>query len=314
MEKKPSLIDNPNITKILAFFLALILWFFVSGDRQNTENQVYETRRSFENIPIGLRSLGDDLIVTDMVGEVSIFLQGLQPSFDGLTPADMEAYIDLSGKKEGRHVVRVGAVAPPGMSVVRIIPASVDVTIEDLISLQMPVEVELQGENINGMIPIEIHFEPQQIFIQGSRQNVDRIARVIFYLDIEAADALLRESVQLCPFDAAGNLIGEVNISPDYVDVEAIFAYPVKEVPVEAVFGNSSFVMENVQIQIEPSSITLQGPQVLLDEVTVIYTEDIDLRGRESGTTKEIPLIFPEGITSYYINEVVFVRVIMANY
>jgi len=313
MEKKPSLIDNPNFTKVLAFFLALILWFFVSGDRQNTENQVYETRRSFENIPIGLRNLGDDLIVTDMVGEVSIFLQGLQPSFDGLTPANLEAYVDLSGKKEGRYMVRVGAVAPPGMSVVRITPASVQVVIEDLISLQMPVEAELQGENISGMIPYEIHFDPQQIFIQGSRLNVDRIARVVFYLDIEEADALLRESVRLYPLDEAGNLVSEVNVSPEHVDVEVVFAYPVKDVPVEAVIRRSNIVAENIQIQIEPPSFTLHGPQSILDEVTVIYTEEIDLRGWENGATREIPIILPEGIMSYHYNETVFVRVILGN-
>ena len=310
MGKKSSLIENPTVTKIIAFCLALILWFFVSGDRQGLEYQVYEMRRSFENIPLGLRNLGDDLVVTEMTGEVTIVLQGLQTAFDGLTPADLEVYIDLSGKKTGRHEMLINAVAPPGMSVVRIDPSRTTVTLEELIALQLPVEAELHGENASGMIVDSIFFEPQQIFIQGSRRNVEQTTRVVFYLDIETSDVVLRRNVRLYPLNSLGDLVVDVSISPEYVDVEANFVFPVKEVPIEPVLRESGSETENIEIY--PSVITVQGPQDLIREITTILTEEIDPRKWENGAAEDVPLIFPPGITSPYDIETVRVWITFA--
>ena len=80
--------ENRNILKVLAFLLALILWFFVTGDRQELG---LETRRSFDNIPLACRNLGQDLVIVEMNEEVTLSLQGLPQAFDGLTPAALEA-------------------------------------------------------------------------------------------------------------------------------------------------------------------------------------------------------------------------------
>ncbi|HPU36336.1 MAG TPA: hypothetical protein PLA91_06025, partial [Bacillota bacterium] len=85
----------------------------MTGDRQDLG---LETRRSFNNIPLTCRNLGQDLAIVEMNEEVTLSLQGLPQAFDGLTPADLEAYVELSGKREGRHEVRINAVAPQGLS------------------------------------------------------------------------------------------------------------------------------------------------------------------------------------------------------
>jgi YbbR domain-containing protein len=290
--KRNSLIESPTFTKILSFFLALILWFFVSGDNQGSLGT--EIRRTFEEIPLAYRNLGDDLVVVDVVDSVKVTLQGIQQAFDGLTPADREAYINLNGKKEGRHEVRIAAAAPPGMSVVRIEPASSIVVLEDLIALQMPVEPEFRGENRSGMIVDEAYFEPEQVFVQGPRNKVDLTKRVVFYLNIETAKGVVRKNIQLYPLDSIGRIVNEVTVFPEYVDVEVNFAFPQKDLPVEAVFDGNGLKVE--AINIEPSVIAVQGPKNLLEDINVILTEKIPLKGWESGMVREIPLIFPEGV------------------
>ncbi|NLX90859.1 MAG: hypothetical protein GXZ07_04635 [Firmicutes bacterium] len=293
-KKRNKLIESPTFTKILSFFLALILWFFVAGDRQETLGT--EMRRTFEEIPLACRNLGNDLVVVEMADSVKVTLQGLQPSFDGLTPADLEAYVNLNGKKEGRHEVRIEATAPPGMSIVRIEPASTIVVLEDLIALQMPIEPKFLGKNRSGMIVAEMYFEPEQVFVQGPRYKVELTERVIFYLDIEAAKSFIRESVALYPVDSIGRIVSGVTVSPEFADVEVSLAYPRKEVPVEAVFKDYASGLEVETISIEPPVVAIQGPQNLLTDLQVILTEELDLDGWESGTAKEIPLAFPEGI------------------
>lgn len=290
--KRNSLIEGPTFTKILSFFLALILWFFVSGDSQGTLGT--EMRRTFEEIPLAYRNLGDDLVVVDVVDSVKVTLQGIQQAFDGLTPADLEAYINLNGKKEGRHEVRIAAAAPPGMSIVRIEPASSIVVLEDLIALQMPVEPEFRGENRSGLIVDETHFEPEQVFVQGPRNKVDLTKKVVFYFDVETAKGVVRKNVRLYPVDSIGRIVGEVTVSPEYVDVRVSFALPQKDLPVEAVLDGNGSEVETINI--EPSVVAVQGPKNFLEDIDVIFTEKISLKGRESGKAEEIPLVFPEGI------------------
>ena len=308
-QKKMSFTESPTFTKILSFFLALILWFFVAGDSQNTLGT--EMRRTFEEIPLACRNLGDDLVVVEMVDSVKVTLQGIQPAFDGLTPADLEAYINLNGKKEGWHEVRIEAAAPPGMSIVRIEPARTIVVLEDLIALQMPVEPEFRGENRSGMIIDEMGFEPEQVFVQGPRNKVDLTKRVIFYLDIETAKGPVRESVHLYPVDSIGRIVNGVTVSPEYVNVEVSFAFPRKDLSIEPVLDENGLEVETIDI--EPPVVAVQGPKNLLEDINVIFTEEIVLKGWESGMAKEIPLVFPEGVRPVISdNDTVLVRVFFA--
>ncbi len=291
-KKKNSFIESPTFTKILSFFLALILWFFVSGDNQGTLGT--EMRRTFEEIPLACRNLGDDLVVVDAVDSVKITLQGIQPVFDGLTPADLEAYINLNGRKEGRHEVRIDAAAPPGMSVVRIEPASSIVVLEDLIVLQMPVESEFHGENSSGMVVDKVFFQPEQVFVQGPRNKVDLTRKVVFYLDVKTAKGSIRKNVHLYPVDSIGRIVNEVTVSPEYADVEVGFALPQKDLSIEAVLDGNIQKVESINL--EPSTVAVLGPKHLLEDIDVILTEKIPLKGWESGTDREVPLVFPEGI------------------
>ena len=291
-KKKNSFIESPTFTKILSFFLALILWFFVSGDNQGTLGT--EMRRTFEEIPLACRNLGDDLVVVDAVDSVKITLQGIQPVFDGLTPADLEAYINLNGRKEGRHEVRIDAAAPPGMSVVRIEPASSIVVLEDLIVLQMPVESEFHGENSSGMVVDKVFFQPEQVFVQGPRNKVDLTRKVVFYLDVKTAKGSIRKNVHLYPVDSIGRIVNEVTVSPEYADVEVSFALPQKDLSIEAVLDGNILKVESINI--EPSTVTVLGPKQLLEDIDVILTEKISLKGWESGADREVDLVFPEGI------------------
>jgi YbbR domain-containing protein len=299
--------ENRNILKVLAFLLALILWFFVTGDRQDLG---LETRRSFDNIPLACRNLGQDLVIVEMNEEVTLSLQGLPQAFDGLTPADLEAYVELSGKREGRHEVRINAVAPQGLSIVSIDPPRAIIILEDLVTRQMSVEDDLTGAPAGGLVVKEITFTPTEAFIKGPRRKIDLVSRVIFRLNLDGARENIVDSARLYTLDEQGSFIQGITISPENVDVQVTLTLPSKDLPVEAVFSSSDRSVETVII--EPSSVTVMGPQSLLDELESISTEEIDLEGRSSVFVEEVPLVLPEGLIVPE-NERVKVRVYLAD-
>jgi YbbR domain-containing protein len=300
--------ESPNFLKVLAFFLALILWFFVAGDRQDVLG--LEVRRTFSGIPLTYRNLGQDLVIVGLEEGVTLSLQGVPQAFDGLTPADLEAYVDLNGKREGRYELRINATAPRGLSIVSIEPAKANVLLEDLITRQMSVEGDLLGEPAGGLIVQEINFTPAEVFIRGPRRKIDLVEKVIFRLNVSGAEGNIADSARLYPLDDRDNFIQGITIIPDSVEVEVSFTLPQKDLPVEAVFSSNGRRVETVIV--EPSVVTVVGPSHLLEEITRLLTEEIDLKERDSVFTAEVPLVLPEGIISPK-NDRVKVRVYLAD-
>lgn len=284
--------ENPNLLKVLAFLLALILWFFVSGDRQDLG---LEVRQTFGSIPLAYRNLGPDLEVMGSGENVTLSLQGPPQAFDGLTPVDLEAYIDLNGKREGHYDLRINAAAPRGLSIVSIEPAKVKVVLEDLITRQISVEGALEGEPGGGLIVQEVDFAPKEVFIKGPRRKIDLVQKVVFPFEISGAEGSLTGSAALYALDSRGNRVEGITITPDDAEVQVTFTLPQKDLPVEVAFKRNNSRLVGTVI-IEPSTVTVTAPSFLLEELTSVLTEEIDLQGRQHIFTEKVPLVFPEGV------------------
>jgi len=301
MRKKNRLLENKNFLRILALFLAVILWLFVAGDRQEVLGS--EIRIAYSGIPLTWRNLGEDLEVMEIDESVTLSLQAPQQVFDGLTPADLEAYVDLEGKGEGRHEVRVKAFAPPGLNIVSIEPSTASVQIEEMVVRQMSVEGITSGDPPDGKVVSSIDFQPEEVFVRGSQQKVEEVEKVIFEVFLENMQDELITTSQLTALDRRGSPVENINILPgSEVRVQIEIMLPQKVVPVQAeLVGNRELVDE---IMVEPSTVEIQGPRSMLEDLEFIYTEEISLEGQEESFTKDVPLIFPEDISPVRQEEV----------
>ena len=296
VKEKRSFFERPLFMKILSVFLAFILWFFVSGGNQDALG--LEVRRTFDNIPLSIRNMGADLVVLETVENVTLSLQGMQAAFDGLTPASLEAYVDLNGRKEGWHEVRINAIAPPGVSVVRIEPARANILLDNVISRQMEVEGDYHGEPAQGRVIVETNFEPDYVFVQGPARKVDIVEKVIFLLDLDGAEEdIMAQQTTIFPVDAELNLVEGLTVVPDVAEIWVHFELPRQEMPVEVIVLPEEAVVDSLTV--EPQTVELKGPRELLDSLETILTEPIDLEtleDMEDQITLFIPLVIPEGL------------------
>lgn len=288
--------------------MALILWFFVAGDKQDMPSN--EMRLPFSDIPLTWRDLGEDLIVTEIDENVTLYLQGVRKAFEGLTPADLEAYVDLNGKKEGKHEVRINAIAPPGVNVVRIVPNRARVSLEDLVTKQIAIDYEVDGEPAHGLIVDTITLVTTDVFINGPRQKVGLIERVLFRVDVDEADQDFTQNAVLYPVDHQNDLVQGVNIRPETVEYKVNFTHPQKELPVKPAFVHDAGKVETVKI--EPAVVTVKAPKHILENLTFIATEEIDLKEQGQGNefTIEVPLSFPKEVLAVS-NETVRLHVVL---
>jgi hypothetical protein len=98
--------------------------------------------RSFENLPIRLRGLREDLITTVTPGTASIRIEGPQSGIESYAPGADILYLDCSAITEpGLYTLPVHAAIPNSFTLIRSEPAFVPVRIDALNA-----EVEEEGE------------------------------------------------------------------------------------------------------------------------------------------------------------------------
>jgi YbbR domain-containing protein len=85
--------------------------------------------RTLEKLGVKLRGLGRDQKGTLRPATVTVVVRGLPGSVERLTEADVEVYADLTGFANGRYNLPVKCQTPSGVTVVRVEPATLGVTI-----------------------------------------------------------------------------------------------------------------------------------------------------------------------------------------
>ncbi|HHX76764.1 MAG TPA: hypothetical protein GX697_00215 [Firmicutes bacterium] len=286
---------NPLFLKILSFFMALILWVFVNTDLSN-QTQI-EGSRTFYNIPITLQNLENGLVVTNNPGNVDVVIRGSGNTLNVMMPQDLTVFVDLKGLRPGTHTVRLAGTSPRGTRIVNFNPRQVVVEIDEVISLQLPVEVEITGEPEEGMVVGVPEVTPPGVFAQGPRKNVQKIARVSITVDVSGAAADIEHIASLKAYNNNNEPATGVSLTPETVEVLVPIGYPVKEVPVKVILeGEPEEGFTLGEVTVSPAQVEVTGPEDILAEVRQLETEPLSIEGLTETFTADVALIVPEGL------------------
>ncbi len=144
--------------KALALAFAVALWFFVAG-QSNTEVGFL--------VSLGFKGIPKDLVMTSAPpGEVEVRMRGPKLFINNLSPTQIIAELDLSGAKEGLNTYRLtpaDIVRPMGIDVSMIRPDSVDIRLERLVNVTLPVRVRFSGRPAKGYRLVSFTVSPQAV-------------------------------------------------------------------------------------------------------------------------------------------------------
>lgn len=218
-----------NLARIIAVFIAVILWLFVTGDKIT---RTTPTRISFE-VPLQVEGLAQDHIVTDMPSTVDIMLEGLPEYFVDLTLEEIYVFVDLNGLDAGNHLIRVQDRPPRGLSTVLLEPEQVRVSIESYISEDFELEVELIGEPVSGWNLANYSITPETVLIGAPESVFEKVARMVLLVDITGMRLI--ESIELTPvaYNEEGSRVNGLVIDPSLITVRLEFERIVEPEPVE---------------------------------------------------------------------------------
>ena len=165
------------LLKVLALFLAFVVWFVVSAPRRE---RVAE--RAFA-APLSLVGMRRDLVITTAVPDtVSVRLRGRASQVRSLSSANLEVTVDLSWAQQGGEVtitLRPQALnVPPDVDVVSISPTQVRFRVEELRQKTVPIRPFLVGAPPKGYQAGEPVLIPDNALVSGPSSLIQKISEV----------------------------------------------------------------------------------------------------------------------------------------
>ena len=291
--------------KLVSFILALFLWNSVIV---NTDPVV---SRTTDPIPITLIGV-DQLSSKDLAiaNESADYLQSVKVTvlmnrsqsklFD---QNDIQVTLDLSRiSTTGEQTIKVTAYTNEG-TIDKIVPESFTVMVDQKKSKIVSIEYEITGELPENYFAGEAGIEPTSVQVTGPSSVVDTVDRAVFIVDLTNRTSSLSIPKEITLVDINGNAIASDTLSTN-VD-SAMFEMsilPRKEIQVlgeNCVTGMDKLPQgyQVDKIEIYPSTVEVTGSAELLEGLTSLDSEVIDVAGKKEDVYTTIKLLVPEGVT-----------------
>ncbi|MBS4030545.1 MAG: hypothetical protein KGZ63_03860 [Clostridiales bacterium] len=288
------LLKNNNVVKVVAFFLALTLWVYVTGDALRPSEDI---TRTFRNVPLSWLNLNDELAIMNIPSEIDVDLRGRADILDNITPQNLKVFVDMKNLGEGQHLLTPNAEVPRGVRLLSYRPQQVTIELEEIEAPQKTVNLEIIGESKEGLVMGEPRILPNSVFVRGPRSILANVFQVKAVVNVHQADG---DRVQVVPVVAVtedGREVKGVVVNPAMVEVLIPFTQPQKTVPVRVPLeGDPAEGYQIRQIDIHPATVTIQGKVELLDTITEVITAPVNVSEAMETIATELTLIVPSGV------------------
>lgn len=282
------LLSSTLFLKIISVALAIFLWLYASGDRD--EEKTFFVPVEYRNVPEGIE-------VAAQTDEVEVQVSAAPALLASLNARDIICEVDLRGLKgPSRHRLPVKISLPPGFSVLSVKPSYIEVQLHRVIERVMPIEVKI-AEIPEGYIIQSIDVVPDRVVVKGREESINKVTNAVVNLSWEkiSSGGSTRATVELI---TQGEALPDLIVEPSWVtvSVSAEKGFPIKEVPVEVQLRgvpNPDFAVESVTVV--PGRVTLEGPIDVLEGIASIKTAPVSIEGLSKSEEKTVALEIPKG-------------------
>ncbi len=298
MSKKPL---NNFYIKILAVAFAIFLWIFVI-------NQGFRIDFLEKEIPVKAYNLADDLSLASDLGTVKLKIRAPQSFWQEYSDSSLEAYVDLKHFDKGIYNVEVKvSSSDPSIQIVEKDPEKVSVVIDSVTSTKKEIEIETSGDLAKDYSVNDPYVEPKEIEIKGAKGTLDEIDKVIARVELNQESAEVRKKVTPEVINKDGDVLTNIILDPAEVEVivPVLKNTEVKTVSVNSkIIGNPAVGFSIDSIEVNPSTVSIQGKREDLANINYIDTKEINIEGITDTTERKTTLELPDNIKSVEVTEV----------
>lgn len=288
-------------TFLTAFVLALAIWVIAVNSNDPSVQKTYPSTVSVQ--VVGQEA--DMVMTSSLPKDISLVLRA--PSSVWASVIDekvpVTAVLDLSGLGEGQHTVPIQIeVGIRPVEVISYSPRSAEVTLEPLGSSQFDINVVNSSGPPIGYQAGSPQLDQTRATVSGAVSQVNQVTEIRATLDLSQAQADISEEIPLSAYDAAGNVVKNVSISPEKVTVNETITQlgGFRNVVVKVVTtGQVATGYRLAAISVNPPTVTVFSTDPTLVEALPGYveTDPISLAGLKDNLTQQIGVRVPAGVT-----------------
>lgn len=283
--------------KILALVLAGFFWVFVVVSTSQVRSFPVEGGLLPEvfNLPEGL-------VVAGELPEVSLKLNADKGVFDVLTKDNFAIFVDLKGRSEGEHEVKITATMErPDVTIQRVEPSVATVKLEGVASKMVGVRVKVEGEAAESFRVGEPILEFTEVAVKGAASRVNEVSEAVVTVTLsgeEEGDVLKTWPMEAV--NAMGEVVGGIGLASERVAVtvplERIKTSKTVGVRVNVVGAEENENYYISRITTDPMYVEVVGAPDVLENIDVVETEEVDVGELERDVTRPVEWVLPEGV------------------
>ncbi len=291
-----------NISPLLtALILAVIVWVSAVFASDPNEEQIL-------NRPVQIEIIGQDpsvQIMGNVSRTVSLGLRAPASVWSTLNndAQSVRAWVDLSNLGPGVHEVPVQVqISPPLVRVISQDPQQLTITLDTIITKVYPVSLVVRGAAPVGYQIQTPQLNPTEVSVTGPETVISKVNEVRVTVDITNANQTIIRDETPQFFDAQGQVLSGLTVSPDSVTVTQPITLlgGYRYVIVRAVSQGqvvSGYRVTNIFVT-PVGVVVFSSDPTLVDKLPgYVETQPIDLDGKTDDFETLVDLNLPSGIT-----------------
>ena len=293
--------------KLGALVFAFILWSFMIA---STNPYMSKT---FTDIPVtytGADELKQNNLTTtvplpELLKTAEVTASARTNALQYLNENMLQVDVDLSNiKTAGEYTLKVeGHTTLRESNVSRVNPSSITITVEEIVSKDVPVEVQFTGDEKDWLYYGEPVLSETSVTVTGAQSNVEKVAKAVCEVDIGELTESTKASYKVTYVNDKGEEVGNNLFSGVPSVIIEMPVYPQKSVPIdtEAIQNQATGLAEGYKItgvSVEPASINIAGRLEDLEAVNSATLEPISLDNASGDMIVEASVKLPDGVVA----------------
>ncbi|MFV0438931.1 MAG: YbbR-like domain-containing protein [Desulfopila sp.] len=258
------------VLKLVSVLIAVCLWFFVGGEDIVDKNVT---------VPVEIINLPRDLVISNQFKkEIDVTVSGPRSAIEEMINKAVARQIDLTSATPGTKVIENGNTAipvPRGVTVLRIQPASIILSLDKLIQKQFPVTPMTAGNVANGFEMTDLTMKPDVITITGPQTILSQADELVTdIIDINGLKMSRSSQVPLDLKPAFVDLIGQTLVTAEITIKPKMVEKKIDQVAVDAVLDGAPRKVSPKEVE-----VVLRVPVLLLREtkdLTQLFSVELE--------------------------------------
>ncbi len=290
-----SMRSRKKINIFLSIVLSIVLWAVVITD----ENPSITTMCTNIKIDyVNIDELEDNgLVLSDDSDQVidKITIKGNRNDIIKLNKKNITAEVDASSFDEGKNYAYANIKLPSGITMESSSALRIRADVEKIIEKDIEIKSKFYGDIDDGKEAVQISSDPETISVKGAKSIVDSVKYVKAVVNsARVGDEPTDIRAKLTPVDSNGEDVEDVQLSVKTAVITAQ-VYVKKNVPLKVVTTGEPDLSVKLA-SAEAKNISIICESGIVDDITQIETEPLDISGMKEYDRLEVTPSLPKGV------------------